>query len=136
MKVESNISVRFNETDQMGIVYHGNYFSWFDIGRMDFFEELGVDYEEFLKRDLLLPVIDVKCKYIKPLLYGHDFKVITSVEKVKGVRIYFKYKVMVGDEVMAKGRSTHAFVDSNMVPVNMRKTHEDIWNKLLASQED
>lgn len=136
MKIESNIKVRFNETDQMGIVYHGNYFSWFDIGRMNFFDALGIGYDELLEKRLMLPVIDVKCKYIKPLKYDDEFKVITSVEKVKGVRIYFKYKVMIDNEVMAKGKSTHAFVDENMIPINMRKVHEDIWNKLIDCQED
>ena len=136
VKVESNIKVRFNETDQMGIVYHGNYFSWFDIGRMDYFDNLDITYKELEDKMLLLPVIDVKCSYIKPLRYGDVFKLITSIRKIKGVRIYFEYKLMLDDELMAEGESSHAFVDEDMMPINMRRAHKDIWNKLIESQED
>lgn len=136
MKVESNIGVRFNETDQMGIVYHGNYFSWFDLGRMDFFKELGLGYEDFLERDLLLPVLDVECSYLKPLRYGDDFKVITSIEKIKGLRIHFNYRLVLDGELMAEGRSSHAFVDGDMMPLRMKRVHGDIWTRLLESLED
>ena len=60
---EVELSVRFSETDQMGIVHHSNYPSWFEVGRTDFFKKMGVRYLDIEKMGILLPLSDLKCSF-------------------------------------------------------------------------
>ena len=62
MEYTTSIKVRYKETDQMGVVYHGNYFTWFDIGRTEFLKKLGLVYSQLEEKGVLLPVIEANCK--------------------------------------------------------------------------
>lgn len=64
MAKETTIRVRYEETDQMGVVYYGNYFTWFEVGRNEFFRELGMACDDLEEEQVLLPVIETGCKYI------------------------------------------------------------------------
>ncbi len=132
--MEIKVDIRFSDTDLMGIVYHGNYFNFFDIGRTELLESIGLSYDEMMKRKVMMPVINVECKYIKSITYGDDVRLITNIELVKGVRIHFNYKIMIGEELMAEGKTSHAFVNYDMVPINMKKENKDLWDKLIENQ--
>lgn len=136
MEIKSNIEVRFSDTDLMGIVYHGNYFNYFDIGRTELLEKLGLSYDEMIERKIMMPVLNVECKYIKSITYGDKIELFTSIDKVKGVRIYFKYKILLNKELMIEGKTSHAFVDNDMKPINMKKEHKDIWDSLKENQSE
>ena len=68
-KSATKTRVRYSETDQMGVVYHGNYAQFFELGRTEWLRSLGVTYKEMEVSGIMLPVISLQCNFIKPALY-------------------------------------------------------------------
>lgn len=116
----------------MGVVYHGNYFTWFDIGRTEFFRSLNMVYGQLEENGVLLPVIEGNCKYIKPAKYDDEIIISTKLVKLKGVRLEFEYTLRKKKDntLIAKGRTTHAFVDKDLKPINFKKKYREIWELL------
>lgn len=130
---ENTFRVRYAETDQMGIVYHSNYYVWFDMGRTEFIRALGINYCEMEKRGLLLPLLETHCIYRKAARYDEIITVKTSLAELKGVRITFKYEVYnQNDDLLAQGSTVQAFVDRSLKPLNVKKIFPDIYEKLTA----
>jgi acyl-CoA thioester hydrolase len=115
----SQFRVRYAETDQMGIAYHGAYFVWFEVARVDYLRELGLTYRDLEEREgLRLPVIEAQARYLKPTLYDDLLDVHTRVVELSGARVSFEYEVhREGSEgPLATGRTAHAAVDKNGRP--------------------
>lgn len=128
---------RYEETDQMGVVYHGNYYRYFETGRSEFFRSLGYSYSDLEKQGVILPIIESGCKHIKPALYDEELIIRTRIVKLKGVRMEFNYTVIrkETDEVLAEGRTAHAFVDSDLKPVRYKNLPEE-FTKILEDYLD
>ena len=135
MENRTSIKVRYKETDQMGVVYHGNYFTWFDIGRTEFFRDLGMVYTELEDEGILLPVIEANCKYKKPAKYDDEIIIITKLSRLKGVRLKFQYTLYRKEDniLIAEGYTIHAFVDKELRPINFKKKYKEVW-ELLETQ--
>jgi len=114
---ESQVIVRYAETDMMGFVYHGNYFAWFEIGRTDLFKSLGISYKELEKQGYRLPVLEVSAKYLRPAFYDDTLTIITTLCDKPVLRFNLKYEIKRGDELITTGTSTHAFIDATGHPV-------------------
>lgn len=130
---DAEIRVRYQETDQMGIAYHGNYYTWFEVGRSSFFRSLGYTYAHLEEEGIILPVISCYCEYKIPAKYDDEVLIRTNIDMLKGVRIKFNYQIIrKSDEVLlAQGYTLHAFVDKSMKPMNYKRTNPYIW-KLLS----
>jgi acyl-CoA thioester hydrolase len=89
----SHIRVRYAETDQMGVAYHGGYFAWFEVGRTDLLRAKGVTYRELESRDVRLPVIETGARFLRPVLYDDVIEVRTRVSEVSGARLRFDYEL-------------------------------------------
>lgn len=122
MYVDIKVEPRYAETDQMGVIYHGNYFTYFEVARTGFFKHLGYPYKLMEERGIMLPVVDVSCHYKKPILYDDDIVIRTSIESVKGIRIKMYYEVIriTTDELLATGTTTHALVDLELKPIRYK----------------
>ena len=84
---ETEITVRYAETDQMGVVYHANYLIWFEIGRTEICKAKGFSYREMEQNDdALMVVAEVYCRYKSPAFYDDKLIVRTKVEEVRSVR--------------------------------------------------
>ncbi|KAB3536320.1 acyl-CoA thioesterase [Alkaliphilus pronyensis] len=125
-------TVRYAETDQMAVVYHGNYFTWFEIGRTTLLKEIGYSYKELENKNVMLPVIDVTCQYIAPAKYDDVLIIESKVDKVMGARVTFSYNIIRKDDnkLLAKGKTTHAFVGKGFKPINFKKHFRDCYEKL------
>lgn len=134
--METSFKVRYKETDKMGIVYHSNYFVWFDIGRTEFLRELGYDYRRMEEENILLPVIDVGCKYIKPARYDDEVTVKTKIEKLKGTKLEFKYEVFINKEKISEGYTIHGFVDKDLKPLKFKSERKDLWEILNKNTKE
>lgn len=66
---DTNIRVRYAETDQMGVVYHGNFFQYFEVARAESIRQLGLTYADMEKMGVIMPVIEVQCRYLRPARY-------------------------------------------------------------------
>lgn len=69
MEASVRIKVRYNETDQMGIVYHGNYFHWFDEARFEIMKQMGIDAKTLESQGIFMPIVEVQCKYKLPATF-------------------------------------------------------------------
>lgn len=109
----SRIRVRYAETDQMGVVYHGNYFAWFEVGRVELLREVGWSYKTLEADGVSLPVIEASCHYRHPARYDDELEIRTAGRMTSPLRVEFTYElVRVEDSrVLATARTMH-------VPVN------------------
>lgn len=113
MKSTIEVKVRYQETDQMGVVYHGNYFTWFEIARVQLLEDLGCPYRELEKKGYFLPVLHCSCDFIKPSRFGDDLRIDVNLLSFIKIRLSLVYVVSKENEIIARGKSIHAFVDRN-----------------------
>jgi acyl-CoA thioester hydrolase len=111
------VTVRYAETDMMGIVYHANYLPWFEVGRTTLLKEIGVPYKKLEEDGFRLPVLEVTAKFMRPAVYDDTLEVITTLRERPLLRIYLDYEVRRGGEVLATGTTVHAFVDREGKPV-------------------
>lgn len=104
--------VRYAETDQMGVVYYGNYLIYLEAARTGLLREAGYPYGTLEKQGLLLPVIECKIKYKGSARYDEEISVETAMGSVKNAGIKFSYKVKneEGKEIAA-AYTVHPFVD-------------------------
>ncbi len=114
----SHMRVRYAETDQMGVAWHGNVFAWFEVGRTDLLRERGMTYRELEARDVKLPVIEASACYIQPLLYDNLIEVRTKVRRHSGARIWFDYEIHreATEGPLVTGHTTHAAIDATGRP--------------------
>jgi acyl-CoA thioester hydrolase len=125
-----NSRVRYQETDRMGIVYHTNYIVWFDMGRTEFLRSLGYDYSKLEEEGILLPVVEVGCKYKSPAKFDNIITIETTIEELSRVKIRFKYKVFNGDELLVEGFTIQGFTNDKLRPIAINKVKPDIFNSL------
>ena len=106
----TEIRVRYAETDMMGVVYHANYFTWFEAARIQLLDDLGLPYRELDKRGYLLPVLECEAKFILPARFDDRLCVQVQIEELPIARIEARYKVKREEDTLATGRTTHAFM--------------------------
>lgn len=128
----TEIRVRYSETDQMGVVYHANYLAWFEVGRVEYLRDIGLDYRAMESQGIMVPVLEVNCKYRQPAKYDDIVTVETRLSEVKRAKFYFEYMVFRKEdsELLATGRSEHIFVDLEFRPINLKKQNPEMWEKL------
>ncbi len=117
LESQTQIAVRYAETDMMGIVYHGSYLPWFEVGRTALLKECGLPYRELEAQGYRLPVIELGTKFFKPALYDDTVTVITQLRERPLLRIRLDYDVRRGEELLATGFTIHAFVNPAGEPV-------------------
>lgn len=129
---ETGIKVRYQETDQMGVVYHANYLVWFEVGRTSLIRELGIPYTVLEQKGLLLPVLEANCTFRVPAKYDDELIVRTKIEDLSAARVRFAYEVYrpADDKVLAYGFTVHAFVDKQFKPYNLKKQAPEIFEML------
>ena len=111
--------VRYAETDQMGVVYHGNYAQYLELGRVEWLRELGISYKKLEKNGIILPVISLNCIFKKSAYYDDLITVETTLVKLPVVKIAFDYKIYNQDrDLLITASTVLAFVEqSTMRPI-------------------
>jgi acyl-CoA thioester hydrolase len=110
----TEVIVRFNEADPLGIVWHGHYIRYFEDGREAFGKKYGVTYLDFYKQGFAVPIVSVQCDYKKPLRYGESVIVECLYMETPAAKLKFTYKIFEADTkaLVATGSSMQVFVDS------------------------
>lgn len=129
---ETKITVRYVETDQMGIVHHSNYYAYFEEARTQFIKESGMSYSEMEERGIMLPLVESKCKYIQGAKYEDELIVKTWINELTPIKVDFNYSVIreKDHKEIAKGSTLHAFVDNNFKIINLNKKHPEIYVRM------
>ncbi|MBC5636068.1 acyl-CoA thioesterase [Ornithinibacillus sp. BX22] len=136
-KVKIPIEVRYQETDQMGVVYHANYLVWFEIGRTKFIEQLGLSYVNMEKNNVVSPVLDAQVSFKKPVRYGDNVFVETWIEKYDGLRTVYGYQIIDEEgEIRVTGTTKHVIVKKdNFRPVSLKKAFPNWHERYMQSIE-
>lgn len=125
---------RYAETDQMGVVYHANYLTYFEVGRSEFFRALGYSYRELEKQGVIFAVVKAELEYRQPAFYDDELRIRTWLKHIKGVRFEMNYEVLrkkdEADEVLARGKTVHACVGKDLKPLRLRSANPEMWDLL------
>ncbi|MEC3881376.1 acyl-CoA thioesterase [Parapedobacter sp. 10938] len=109
---ETTVRVRYAETDQMGYVYYGNYAAFYEVGRVELFRSLGFSYKALEDRGVMMPVLELYSRFLKPSRYDEEITVRTHLKEKPGVKIRFEYELLNQQrELLNTGSTTLVFVD-------------------------
>ena len=111
--VETDLRVRYAETDAMGIVYHAHYIVWFEVGRGEYLRQRGGDYAEFEAQGYYLPVTELDARFRAPARYGDLVTIRTWVEEARSRGATFAYEVVMKEtgQTLATGHTGHICID-------------------------
>lgn len=108
-----HIKVRYGETDQMGIVNNANYPSYYEIGRTEWLSQLGLSYQQMEKEGIMMPLIDLYSRYLKPAYYEDELTITTIVKELPVVRMKFDYAIYNQEGILInEGYSQQAFINA------------------------
>jgi len=125
----TKIRVRYGETDQMGYMYYGNYAEFYEVGRVEMLRSLGLTYSGMEESGIMMPVLEMHIKYLKPALYDEEITVKVILEKMPGVKIFFKYELFnEKNELINLGETLLVFV--NMKTNRPCLPNQEFLNKL------
>jgi acyl-CoA thioester hydrolase len=119
---EARLRVRYAETDQMGVVYYGNYLTWMEVGRVEYCKSVGFNYREMESEDgVLLAVVEARCRYLHPARFDDEVAVRTWVEDANARMVHFGYEMKQADggRLLATGHTRHLFCNRALKPVRL-----------------
>lgn len=144
------LRVRYQESDQMGVVYHANYLNWFELGRTEMIRQAGFTYRSMEEQGVLLPVIDVTVHYGKPAKYDDPIAVFTSITSFSRLRLNYKYEVRrltpedqvkatgqlwesedeLPGELLVTGTTNHVWLNLDWKPIRLDQELPELYNTL------
>jgi len=124
----TKIRVRYGETDQMGYVYYGNYAEFYEVARVEMLRSLGMSYKMMEESGVMMPVVELHCKYLKPALYDQEISIKVIVDEMPRAGMRFKYQLYneAGDLINTG--------ETLLVFVNMKTNRICFMPKELASK--
>jgi acyl-CoA thioester hydrolase len=111
---DTTIRVRYGETDQMGVVYYGNYYTWFEVGRVELCRQLGFEYKQMeIEDDSFIVVAESSCRYRRPAKFDDLLRIRTRVSEAQRRTIRFAYEIIRDstNELIATGETLHVICD-------------------------
>lgn len=128
--VDTNIRVRYAETDAMGVVHHSSYYLYFEEAREDLIKALGIKYKDMEDMGVMMPLVETHCKYIEAAKYGDELIITSSVKEITPVKVRINYivKRKEDNKLLAKGETLQTFVDKNTFKIiNLQRSYPKIW---------
>jgi|TARA_R110002051_G_scaffold13435_2_gene44847 acyl-CoA thioester hydrolase len=108
------VKVRYAETDQMGVVYHGNYAQYLELGRIDWLSQLGISYKWMEDNGVMLPVYNLSISYKKSATFDDQLRIVTELRQTPSVRIIFDYKIYnQNDDLLTVASTELIFIDKD-----------------------
>ncbi len=131
---ETRLRVRYAETDQMGVVYHANYLVWFEVGRVEYIRQMGLDYRLMeTEENAMIAVVEATARYKAPARYDDELIVRTTLAGVRGSIVRFRYAVVrASDELLlCEGETVHLVVDRDMKRRELPEKYAKQFQSLL-----
>lgn len=112
LTISEILSVRFNEVDSLGIVWHGHYISYFEQGREAFGRKYGISYLDMKENHFATPIVKSSCEHFLPLKYGDKFRVETTFINSLSAKMIFKYQIFnEAEQLVCRGETVQVFTD-------------------------
>ena len=125
---EARVRVRYAETDQMGVVYHANYLVWFEVGRVEYIRQLGLDYKSMEREEGCgIAVADVSARFKAPAQYDDELVIQTQLLAARGAVVRFGYRIIraADDLLLCEGETVHIVVGKDMKRRTLPKKYAD-----------
>jgi len=112
---ETPLQVRFYEVDAYGVVWHGHYIGWFEVGRNDLTDQFQIGPSQLKEKDLLAPVVEMNCQFKLPATFGDLLVIQTTMERTEVAKWVFHYRILHqgNGTVLVTGSTTHVLTDLN-----------------------
>ncbi len=132
-----DIQLRYADSDQMGVIYHANYFSFYEQGRTNYLRDLGFEYSDIEKNGIIFPIRDVSGKFIKSIFYGEKIHVLTRVHKLTKVKTTYYHEIFNSEnELKASGYTTVVCVDKvTFKVIKMDERLPEIYDAYLKDSQ-
>lgn len=114
--VKLDIRARYFETDQMGVVHHAHYLVWFEAARSEFCRRHGIDYAQMERDGLILPVLEARCQYLRPVRYDETVTIHSWVVEISRSLLRVRYAVRSGETLHATGETIQMLTDKSGKP--------------------
>ncbi len=132
--VEARVRVRYAETDQMGVVYHANYLVWFEVGRVEYIRQSGMDYRRMEQEEgALIAVVEATARYKAPARYDDELFIRTSLAGVRGPIVRFRYAIVRAEDdlLLCEGETVHIVVGRDMKKRDMPEKYAQRFAELM-----
>ena len=137
LTVTSEIRIRFNETDPLGIVWHGHYISYFEDGREAFGRQHGISYLDVFENGFATPIVKSSCEHKLSLKYGDVVKIETTFINTQSAKMTFKYKIFdAKNQVVCTGETVQVFLDNKGEMVLNNPPFFEEWKKKMRLLND
>jgi acyl-CoA thioester hydrolase len=132
LEFASKLRVRYAEIDGMGIVYNGNYLTFFEVGRVELMRHFDLVYAELEKSGYHMPLIESHLKYHKPAKYDDEIEIRVKTDFSGGVKFIFNYEIWHNDEKLTTGSTVHVFTTIKTgKPVRPPKVFMEKWYRAI-----
>ena len=135
MYSETKVIVRYQETDRMGIVHHSVYPIWYELARTEFIKQVGMTYSQMEEMGIMTPLVELQCHYMHPANYEDELTVRVCIGKLTPARVEFHYEVYHNTLLLNTGITVHAWVGSDLHPMNMKKKFPSVYEKIQKAME-
>ncbi len=134
MMTKTQITVRYAETDQMGIVHHSVYPIWYEAARTEAIKKIGMNYSNLERNGVMLPLVELNCKYNVPAEYEDVLTIMVEIAKLTPARIVFHYQIFKDgiEKPINTGSTIHAWVGKDLKPINLKKQYPEIFEKISS----
>jgi acyl-CoA thioester hydrolase len=132
----ARVRVIYGDTDQMGMVYYGNYLRYFEIARNEFLRRAGAPYRAFEEtHGLRLPVVEATVHYRRPARYDDELAIFAAVPQIGGASARFVYQIrrLPDGEELVSGHTVHACIDARGKVARLPRTLRDLLNKEVSA---
>ena len=131
----TQIRIAYADTDQMGMVYYGNYLTFFERGRTEYMRQIGLEYTKFEEMGYYLPVIHCECDYMSPAKYDDLITIETKLTELTAVTLTCSYQIKCGEKLLAKGKTKHPIVNKAMKPTRISKELREMLRQRIDNRE-
>lgn len=134
---KSKVIVRYAETDQMGIVHHSVYAIWYELARTEYIKKLGISYSKMEQMGIMTPLYELHSKYLSPAKYEDELTICVWIKQIKPITIEFHYEIYKNqkEKPINIGSTIHAWVGTDLKPMNLKKNFPEIYQKIEAMIE-
>jgi acyl-CoA thioester hydrolase len=135
---ETRLRVRYAETDKMGVVYHGNYFVWFEVGRVELLRQMGFCYRDMeVEEGICIAVVEAQCRYRAPVRYDEEVVVRTQLLQAKEKVLRFRYALRRAEDntLLAEAETTHVVTSADMKVSAMPDKYLKVFRAALGKAE-
>jgi acyl-CoA thioester hydrolase len=130
----TRVRVRYPDTDQMGVVYHGRYLEYFETGRTELLRDFGLPYATIEERGILLPVLEAHLVMKRPARYDDMLTVVSMLHTLPTARMEISYEIYRDDELLVTGSTVHAFTTADgMRPVRPPREFMELMEREMSA---